>query len=282
MSTMNDTDLVDIFQLALDDTDTLGSVASGAVTAAIPPRQPRYERITVASQSLASQQGMTQASQLAQPWIPPFPDWQWGMPLPPGYPPPSRPPAQVHHNTAAMQSQLSLHQEGTRPRRFVQKYQGNNHIKTESAQQSHIEKQRNATDPWAAQSEKADAKKSILEIQKEQALEPKTKRHGKIHMQETQPVAGKNIKSKVPISDKSLSHNDPNPRGCFWHLAGKFPRIDFSPECMDYSEINLIMKMQFFPLRTNDVRRDDYYFDEAMARHRARLVSGMQPQPLGR
>ena len=53
------------------------------------------------------------------------------------------------------------------------------------------------------------------------------------------------------------------------------------PECMDYSEINLIMKMQFFPLRTNDVRRDDYYFDEAMARHRARLVSGMQPQPLG-
>ena len=278
MSAMNDTDLVDIFQLALDDSDTLGTVASGAVTATIPPR---HERIAMASQSRAQHHGMIPTPQLAQPWVPPFEGWQWGMPLPPGYPPPPLPPTQVHHKNAGIPSQQAQHKKGAKPLKFTHKDQEGHHTKTAITQSPCIETQRNTADPWAAQTEKAAAKKSILDIQKEQELEPKGKRQGGIHVKDARPMTVNNIKSKKNISDKSMSHNDPNPRGCFWHLAGKFPRIDFSPECMDYSEINLIMKMQFFPLRTNDVRRDDYYFDEAMARHRARLVSGMQPQPLG-
>ena len=153
---------------------------------------------------------------------------------------------------------------------------------------------RNVSDPWkASQSSK---KKSILDIQKEQELEPKTKKSifndGSNNNNNKNKKKNNDIKKKKfnnnninnknsKRKDDSTDYKDPYPRGIFWHLAGKFPRIDFNPECMDYSELNLIMKMQFFPLRSNDVRRDDYYFDEALARHRARLVSGMQPQPLG-
>ena len=155
MSAMNDTDLVDIFQLALDDTDTLGTVASGAVTATIPPR---HERIAMASQSRAQHHGMIPTPQLAQPWVPPFEGWQWGMPLPPGYPPPPLPPTQVHHKNAGIPGQQTQHKQGTKPRKFTHKDQEGNHTKTRITQSACVETQRNTADPWAAQTKKADKK----------------------------------------------------------------------------------------------------------------------------
>jgi hypothetical protein len=148
---------------------------------------------------------------------------------------------------------------------------------------------RNPAAPWSKSGNAAE--KTMADIQQEQEMErksgkssggfPKPSATDQKKKKEERKPKGQRAGKENESLEKDKSHNDPYPRGCFWHMAGKFPRIEQKPECMSFSEIVNIFKMQMYPLRTNDVRRDDYYFDEALARQRARLVAGMEPLPLG-